>query len=115
MHYQLCFYVPVSHLEVVKTALFKKGAGKLGHYDACSWEVLGQGQFRPLTGSHPFLGDENKVEVVPEYKVEMICTPKYITQVLHELIAIHPYEIPAYSVYEVKTIQDFEHKKQIFL
>ena len=69
--YKLCFYVPESHLEAVKAAVFAAGAGRIGNYDSCCWEVLGQGQFRPLTGSDPFIGRQGEVERVAEYRVEM--------------------------------------------
>ena len=52
--YKLCFYVPDSHLEAVKKAVFAIGAGRIGAYDSCCWQVLGQGQYRPLEGSQPF-------------------------------------------------------------
>ncbi len=105
--YQLCFYVPESHLEKVKTALFEEGAGKFGHYDSCSWETEGTGQFRPLHGSTPFIGNKNKIEPVREFRVEMVCQDIYINSVLSRLEEVHPYETPAYSVYEIKTIKDF--------
>ena len=105
--YQLCFYVPESHLEKVKTALFKEGAGKSGNYDSCSWQTEGLGQFRPLQGSRPFIGDKNRVEQVHEFRVEMVVPDIYIKSVLKALKAVHPYETPAYSVYEIKTIKDF--------
>ncbi len=106
--YQLCFYVPESHLEQVKTALFEKGAGKIGNYDSCSWEAEGMGQFRPLNGSSPFIGDKNRIEQVREFKVEMVIQDIYITSVLRKLMEVHPYETPAYCVYEIKTIQNFD-------
>ena len=55
MTYKLCFYVPVSHVEQVKQAIFQAGAGHIGDYDCCAFQVLGHGQFRPLDGSQPFL------------------------------------------------------------
>lgn len=97
--YKLNFYVPESHVEQVKEALFKKGAGRIGQYDCCSWQVLGEGQFRPLEGSNPFLGAKNQVEKVMEYKVEMVCEDDIIAGVVEELISTHPYEEPAYEVY----------------
>lgn len=109
--YILTFYVPKTHLEAVKTALFKKGAGRYEKYDRCSWEVIGEGQYRPLEGSKPFLGEEGKVEKVDEYKVEMICDNAIIQSVLEELIKVHPYEEPAYTVCEIKTIDDFKKLK----
>lgn len=105
--YQLCFYVPKSYLEVVKEALFKKGAGKLGDYDCCAWQTQGQGQFRPLPASQPFVGTIDTVEIIQEYKVEMVCSAQYIKPVLIELINRHPYETPAYSVCEIKTLAHF--------
>jgi hypothetical protein len=106
--YQLIFYVPVSHLETVKSALFKAGAGHIGDYDHCAWQTLGKGQFRPLTGSSPYIGSTNQVESVEEYKVEMVCDKQNIKPVLQALLASHPYQTPAYSVLQIKTIADFE-------
>ena len=99
--YKLCFFIPESHVEQVKEALFDKGAGRIGLYDHCSWQVLGEGQFRPLEGSKPFLGTQHKVERVAEYKVEMVCESSVIADVVKELIKTHPYQEPAYEVYEV--------------
>ncbi len=104
--YKLNFYVPETHIDSVKEALFNKGAGRIGQYDCCSWQVLGEGQFRPLKGSKPFLGKQNIVEKVIEYKVEMVCENERIIDIIKELIKTHPYEEPAYEVYllsEIKT------------
>lgn len=102
--YKLCFFVPESHLETVKQALFAKGAGRFGQYDCCSWQTLGQGQFRPLEGSNPHLGNENELETLKEFKVEMICGEECLKAVLVELLAVHPYEEPAYEVYPIQTL-----------
>ena len=69
--YSLRFYVPESHLEAVKAALFAVGAGRIGTYDSCSWQVLGQGQFRALEGSEPYIGQQGVVETVDEFDVNM--------------------------------------------
>jgi hypothetical protein len=60
--YKLCFFVPESHLETVKEAIFEAGAGRIGDYDRCCWQVLGDGQFRPLPGSQPFSGKQGELE-----------------------------------------------------
>ena len=101
--YQLCFYVPKDHAESVKDALFAKGAGKIGHYDRCCWQTLGQGQFRPLKGSQPFLGKHDTVEKVSEYKIEMVCDDTLIQSVIAELKKAPPYEEPAYLVWRLQT------------
>ncbi|HEY5716382.1 MAG TPA: NGG1p interacting factor NIF3 [Psychromonas sp.] len=105
--YQLIFYVPHSHLESVKEALFKAGAGRIGNYDCCAWQTLGDGQFRPLAKSNAFIGTKNEIAKVAEYKVEMVCSAATIKAVLQALISAHPYETPAYCVFEIKTLEDF--------
>lgn len=99
--FKLCFFIPETHVEQVKNALFNKGAGRIGQYDHCSWQVLGEGQFRPLKGSQPFLGKENQVEKIVEYKVEMVCEDDLIEDVVKELKKTHPYEEPAYEIYQL--------------
>jgi hypothetical protein len=96
--YKLGFYVPESHLEPVKTALFAAGAGRIGHYDSCCWQSLGQGQFRPLAGSNPHLGQQGRVEQVAEYRVELVVEAALIREVVAALRASHPYEEPAFDV-----------------
>jgi len=96
--FKLCFYVPASHLEQVKDAVFKAGAGRIGEYEHCSWQVLGQGQFRPLAGSNPFLGSQDQLEAVEEYRVEMVCEEALIAAAVKALREVHPYEEPAYDV-----------------
>ena len=96
--YKLSFFVPLSHKETVKEALFEVGAGKYAHYDKCSWEVLGEGQFRALQGANPFLGEIEKIEKVQEYKVEMICNDEIIQRAVARLKEVHPYEEVAYDI-----------------
>jgi structural hemagglutinin/hemolysin toxin protein RtxA len=105
--YKLVFFVPESHKEKLKTALFEQGAGQYQGYDCCAWEILGHGQFRPLADSQPFIGQTNTVEIVEEYRVEMLCQSEHIKAVLQALIANHPYEVPAYEVWPVKGLEDF--------
>ena len=68
----LAVYVPESHRDSLKQALFQAGAGKIGNYDSCCWETEGTGQFRPLPGSHPFLGSQDRLEHAPEWKIELV-------------------------------------------
>ena len=101
--YKLCFYVPESHLEAVKLAVFAAGAGRIGEYDSCCWQVAGQGQFRPLEGSQPFLGRQGSVERVPEYRVELVCDGQHIKAAVAALLGAHPYEEPAWDVIALVT------------
>jgi hypothetical protein len=102
--YKLVFYVPESHVESVKAAVFATGAGRIGDYDSCAWQVLGQGQFRPLEGSQPFLGQQGQVEHVHEYRVELACADELIEAALAALRLAHPYEEPAYDVWRLEQL-----------
>lgn len=101
--YKLAFFVPPSHLAAVKQAVFAAGGGRLGAYDQCCWQVLGEGQFRPLDGSQPFIGQSGIVENVVEWKVELVVDEALIADVVTALKAAHPYETPAYEVWRLET------------
>ena len=101
--YKLCFYVPESHLEPVKEAVFRTGAGRIGDYDSCCWQTLGQGQFRPRAGSQPFIGEQDQLERVAEYKVELVLEDAWVAEAVRALKAAHPYEEPAYQVWKLES------------
>ncbi|WP_420232307.1 NGG1p interacting factor NIF3 [Pseudomonas sp. ABY48] len=100
--YKLCFFVPASHLDVVKSAVFAAGGGRIGDYDHCAWQVLGLGQFRPLDGSQPFIGEAGQVGQVEEWKVELVVADELIHAVVVALKRSHPYETPAYEVWRLE-------------
>jgi len=97
--YTLFFFVPDSHLESVKEAIFAAGAGELGDYQHCCWQVLGQGQFKPMAGSQPFIGEQGQLEKVQEWRVELVVAAEQIKLAVAALKAAHPYEEVAYGVY----------------
>ena len=99
--YKLCFFVPESHLEQVKHAVFSAGAGRIGDYDQCCWQVKGQGQFRPLPGSQPFIGEYGALEQVEEYRVELVCSDDLIADAVAALRQAHPYEEPAFDCWQL--------------
>lgn len=100
--YKICFYVPTTHAEEVKTAMFAVGAGKIGDYACCAWQVLGEGQFMPLEGSHSFIGEQGLLEKVSEYKIEMVCADEHIRAAIAALKKAHPYEEPAYQTWQIQ-------------
>ena len=95
---KLIFFVPEADTEAVKEAVFSAGAGRLGDYEHCSWQTLGTGQFRPLTGANPHIGDVGSAERVEEYRVETLVEERVIEAVIKALIQAHPYEEPAWEV-----------------
>ncbi|PRB77508.1 YqfO family protein [Pseudomonas sp. MYb185] len=102
--YKLCFFVPESHLESVKQAVFTAGGGRIGDYEHCCWQVLGQGQFRPCQGANPFIGRQGELEQVAEYRVELVCRDDLIRDVVVALRQAHPYEEPAFDVWQLLDI-----------
>ena len=102
--YKLVFFVPEEHKETVKQAVFATGAGMIGDYDQCCWEVLGVGQFRPLMGANPFIGKTGELETVKEYRIELVCDDGLIQAAVEALKSAHPYEEPAYDVIKLESI-----------
>ncbi|HET8707679.1 MAG TPA: YqfO family protein [Pseudomonadales bacterium] len=100
--YKLAFFVPDSHVEAVKAAVFAAGGGRIGHYDCCSWQVKGVGQFRALTGANPFIGQQGQIEQVEEWKVELVVADHLIQAVINAMRASHPYEEPAFDVWKLE-------------
>lgn len=100
--YKLTFFTPASHKEEIKDALFDLGVGRYANYDRCSFETLGVGQFRALSGADPYIGSIGVVERVEEYKVEMICDDATIKEAIITLKRVHPYEEVAYEVFRVE-------------
>ncbi len=102
--YKLSFFVPEAQKEKVKQALFDLGVGRYENYECCSWECLGQGQFKPIDNANPTIGKLDTLEVLPEYKVEMICKDELIKDAIETLKKVHPYEEVAYEVFEMVEI-----------
>ncbi|KAN0022039.1 hypothetical protein ACTFIU_004195 [Dictyostelium citrinum] len=99
--FKIIFFCPLEHTEKVKNALFKIGAGTIGNYQECCFVSKGVGQFRPLIGAKPVIGQVDTLEFVDEYRVEMICKEELIEPAIKALKQSHPYEEPAYEVYKL--------------
>lgn len=102
MKFKLIFYVPENACERVKEAIFETGAGSIGNYSHCSFQVKGQGQFRPLESSNPSIGQINKIEKVSEYRVEILCLKEQLDDAISALKGSHPYEEVAYEVVSIE-------------
>lgn len=107
--YKFIFFVPLEYSESVKAAVFKAGAGRMQGYDCCCFEYQGRGQFRPSGQSRPFLGEANKLEYVDELKVETVCSKENMRSVLSAFRDAHPYEVPAYDIFELVDLEEVNH------
>lgn len=95
---KLMVFVPESHAEQVRNALFDAGGGHIGNYSECSYSAKGTGTFKPGEGTDPFLGEQGKRELVNEEKVEVIF-PAYLRETLvNAMKAAHPYEEVAHDL-----------------
>lgn len=99
--YKLAFFVPVEHAESVKEAVFETGAGRIGDYEACCFQTRGTGQFRPLKGADPHIGQVGTLETVEEFKIELVCKDELIKAAVAALKLAHPYEEVAYDVWQL--------------
>lgn len=92
--------VPASHADAVKEAVFGVGAGSVGDYDSCAYELSGRGQFRPGDDADPFLGERGEVEHVDEQRIEFVAEPHLRAKVHAALLSAHPYEEPSFDILE---------------
>lgn len=97
--YKVVVFVPTSHVESVKAAMFQAGAGAQGDYESCAWSVVGSGQFVPKMGANPYLGEIGKVETVEEARLEVLVDRIHLHAVIEAMCCAHPYEEVAYDVF----------------
>lgn len=95
---KLVVTAPISHADIVREALGKAGAGKIGDYDFCTFSVRGTGRFRGNENSNPTIGESGKFEEVEEERIETVCDFEKVPEILNAMKAVHPYEEPAYDV-----------------
>lgn len=96
---KLVYFVPESHLQTTKDAIFQAGAGGEGRYINSAWQVKGVGQFQPMNGANPFIGTVGQMEYVDEWRVETIVPEDKAAAVKQALLASHPYEWPEYGFF----------------
>ena len=99
---KLITFVPGQYAESVRQALFAAGAGTIGDYDCCSFNSQGEGTFRAAEGTHPYVGEIGKIHTEPEIRIEVILKKELKNQVISVLLESHPYEEPAYDLYELE-------------
>ncbi|MAJ80326.1 MAG: NGG1p interacting factor NIF3 [Porticoccaceae bacterium] len=89
---KLVFFVPESYKDSVKRSVFAAGAGSQGEYQQCCWETEGRGQFYPSSDANPFCGNNNNINHVVEYRIEMLCPISVAEKVESAIKNSHPYE-----------------------
>jgi hypothetical protein len=101
MNRKLVVFVPPEALDLVRDALFGAGAGRIGAYERCSWYTEGTGTFLGGEGAEPAVGRAGREERVPELRLETLFPAERHEEVVAALRRAHPYEEPAFDVYEL--------------
>ncbi len=101
---KIVVFVPETHTDMVREAMGKAGAGKIGNYSSCSFSSKGVGRFRPDQGANPYIGEVGKFEEVFEERIEVICPREKLQDVIKAIKEVHPYEEVALDVYPLENI-----------
>ena len=98
---KIIFFTPIADVEKVRNALFEAGAGNIGNYDNCSFNLEGLGSFRGNDASNPIKGKKGEVHFEKETRVEMIFSEHRKSSIIKALLTTHPYEEVAYDIYSL--------------
>ena len=98
MLFKLITFVPVRHADHLRETLFHAGAGHIGNYKNCSYNIEGVGSFQANAHAHPFVGSKNKLHYEPETRIEVVVPIHLKNRVINALKAAHPYEVPVYDL-----------------
>jgi dinuclear metal center YbgI/SA1388 family protein len=100
LQYKIITFVPQDDVNKVANALYEAGAGAIGNYSHCGFQSDGTGTFKPLFGAKPTIGKLGKIEQVNEIKLETVVPSGKVAAVIAALRASHPYETPAFDVFQ---------------
>jgi len=103
---KLVSFIPTEHIEKVRQAVFSAGAGHIGNYDSCSYNIEGTGSFKALNGANPYVGDVDKLHFESETRFETVFPAHKQSNVISALLKNHPYEEVAYDIYPLDNIYD---------
>lgn len=95
---KLVTFVPLAFADRVRDALFGAGAGHIGKYDRCSFNVQGEGTYRADEGAEPFAGITGSDHSEPEIRIEAVMPLHLAGSCIRAMLAVHPYEEVAYDI-----------------
>jgi len=101
---KLVTFVPKDDAEKVRLAMLNSGAGHIGEYDCCSFNIEGKGTFRASEKTNPYVGEKGKIHIEPEMRIETVF-PKFLQhKIIHAMIEAHPYEEVPHDIYPLNNI-----------
>lgn len=100
--YKLVTFCPADAADALRTALGAVGAGHIGAYELCSFEIPGTGTFFGGSATAPAVGLKGRLERVPEIRLEMVCPDAALGEAVAALRQAHPYEEPPIEIYRLE-------------
>ena len=97
-YFKLEIFIPETHLKKLQIVLQSVDAGHIGNYDSCLAYSRVMGTWRPLEGTSPYIGEQNKISEEPEIKVEVNIKSEKLDETIKAIRKIHPYEEPVINI-----------------
>ncbi len=91
---KLEIFIPETHFPQLQKALQNVDAGHIGNYDSCLSYSAVTGTWRPLDGTHPYIGEQGEVSSEPELKVKVTIRAENLRETITAIKSVHPYEEP---------------------
>ncbi|MDA3880033.1 MAG: Nif3-like dinuclear metal center hexameric protein [Prolixibacteraceae bacterium] len=99
---KLAVFVPADHIDNIRNAIFEAGAGHIGNYDSCGYQLDGIGSFNAGENTNPYAGKRRELHFEKEIRFETVF-PAYLQKIIiSALINAHPYEEVAYDIYPIE-------------
>ena len=92
-------FAPTKDADKVRESMFNAGAGCIGNYDSCSFNIEGKGTFCANDNANPFVGEVGELHTEPEVRIEIIVPKPKLSKVISAMVSVHPYEEVAYDIY----------------
>lgn len=83
---------PPEYCDAIRQAVGEAGAGHIGEYTFCSFSTPGKGRSMPSSTAQPFIGTANKLEIIDEEQIEVVCNRADAKKIIAALRKAHPYE-----------------------
>ncbi len=99
---KLTTFVPIKDADKVREALFEAGAGSIGNYDDCSFNISGKGSFKGNKESNPVIGKKGEIHFEEEVQIGITYPAHFEAKILQNLLNSHPYEEVAYEIHSLE-------------
>ncbi len=99
---KLTTYVPKKDAKKVREALFEAGAGSIGNYDKCSFNIEGLGSFNANEDANPTLGKKGETHFEEEVQLNLTFPRHLQHKVIKSMKNAHPYEEVAYEITKIE-------------